>query len=536
MHFSEEIRKRRTFAIIAHPDAGKTTLTEKLLLYGGAIQLAGHVRAKKDRKKTQSDWMKLEQERGISITTSAMQFEYQNYVLNLLDTPGHEDFSEDTYRTLMAVDSAIMLIDASKGVEPQTIKLFQICRKRNIPIVTFINKMDLPAKDPFELLDEVEKVLGISTSPRLWPIGSGKDFKGVYHLESKKIYLYEKTQSGMFKAPVQTAGFDDPAVVQLIGEEIYRQFRESMELATGILPPFRKEDFLQGNITPVYFGSALNNFGIELFLQEFIDIAPPPDVISLIDGNTITIKEDQFLAFIFKLQANMNKFHRDRVAFLRIASGKFEKGMEVQIAHKKKSIKLTSPVAFFGQKRNTIEEAYPGDIIGLINPGVFQIGDILYTGEEPDFTPLPEFAPELFARFHLEDTSRMKSFKKGIQELTEEGVIQIFYLQDGNPVFGAVGQLQFEVFQARLLEEYQAPTRMEILPFECSRWILDDDRNKFSSYDIIVKDRKGNSVVLFKSQYRMESFAREHPEVKLFLSSLELARYRNTLASKKALP
>ncbi|MCS7205082.1 MAG: peptide chain release factor 3 [Leptospiraceae bacterium] len=526
-HFYQEIQKRRTFAIIAHPDAGKTTLTEKLLLYGGAIQLAGHVRAKKDRRKTQSDWMKLEQERGISITTSAMQFEYNDFVLNLLDTPGHEDFSEDTYRTLMAVDSAIMLIDAAKGVEPQTIKLFQICRQRNIPIITFINKMDLPAKDPFELLDEVEKVLGISTTPMLWPLGSGKDFKGVYHIQTQKIYLYEKTLGGMYKAPVQTKGLDDPYLKEILDEEAFKNFKEGLELALGILPKFDLKEFHEGKITPVYFGSALNNFGIELFLNEFIQIAPPPKFIKFIDGNIVEINPEQFMAFVFKLQANMNKAHRDRVAFIRIVSGKFEKGMDVQISYKKKSIKLSSPVSFFGQRRNTIDEAYPGDIIGLINSGIFQIGDILYTGSEPKVTPLPEFAPELFARFILTDTSKMKSFKKGIVELTEEGVIQVFYLPDGTQIFGAVGQLQFEVFQSRLLDEYQSPTRLELLPFECSRWILPKDAQKFSSYDLIVKDKKENLVVLFKSEYRMKSFQKEHPDVPLFHSPLELEKFKS---------
>lgn len=525
LSYQKEIQKRRSFAIIAHPDAGKTTLTEKLLLYGGAIQLAGHVKAKKERKKTQSDWMKLEQERGISITTSAMQFEYNGYILNLLDTPGHEDFSEDTYRTLMAVDCAIMLLDGSKGVEPQTIKLFHICRQRNIPIITFINKMDLPAKDPFELLDEVEKVLGISTVPMIWPIGSGKDFKGIYHLSQNQVYLYEKT-GGSFKAPVEVKNYDDPEFVKLIDPEIYKQFKEGLEIATGLLPEFDLDLFHKGEITPVYFGSALANFGIELFLNGFLEISPPPTSMKLADGNMIQIKENQFIGFVFKLQANMNKAHRDRVAFIRIASGKFTRGMDVQIAYKKKSIKLSSPVSFFGQKRSTIDEAYPGDIIGLINSGMFQIGDILYTGEEPQFIPLPQFAPELFGRIILTDTSKMKSFKKGVQELSEEGVIQIFYLQDGSIIIGAIGQLQFDVFQSRIEDEYSAPCRIEKMPFECSRWILPEHVNKFSSYDLIVKDTKDNTVVLFKSNFRMISFKKENPDIPLFESPIELYKYK----------
>ncbi|GIX42521.1 MAG: peptide chain release factor 3 [Leptospiraceae bacterium] len=531
--YYNEIQKRRSFAIIAHPDAGKTTLTEKLLLYGGAIQLAGHVRAKKDRKKTQSDWMKLEQERGISITTSAMQFEYNGFILNLLDTPGHEDFSEDTYRTLMAVDCAIMLLDGSKGVEPQTIKLFHICRQRNIPIVTFINKMDLPAKDPFELLDEVEKVLGISTVPILWPIGSGKDFRGVYHLKENKVYLYEKTTGGAYKAPVQVKDYKDQDFKDLIDPEIYKSFIEGIEIASELLPDFDLKQFHEGKITPVYFGSALANFGIELFLNEFIHIAPAPTSMKLADGNEIHINPDQFIGFVFKLQANMNKAHRDRVAFIRIASGKFERGMDVQIAFKKKNVKLSSPVSFFGQKRSTIDEAYPGDIIGLINPGTFQIGDVLYTGEEPQIITLPQFAPELFARIILTDTSKIKSFRKGVQELAEEGIIQIFYLSDGSSILGAIGQLQFEVFQARLQDEYNAPCRIEKMPFECSRWILEKDKNKFSSYDLIVKDIHDNYVVLFKSTYRMQSFQKENPDIPLFDSPLALRKYQESLAKSR---
>jgi len=527
--YFEEIQKRRSFAIIAHPDAGKTTLTEKLLLYGGAIQLAGHVRAKKDRKKTQSDWMKLEQERGISITTSAMQFEYNGYILNLLDTPGHEDFSEDTYRTLMAVDCAIMLLDGAKGVEAQTIKLFHICRQRNIPIVTFINKMDLPAKDPFELLDEVEKVLGISTVPILWPIGSGKDFRGVYHIKENKVYLYEKTVGGSYKAPVQVKSYTDQDFIDQIDPEIYHSFKEGIEITSQLLPEFDLEAFRKGQMTPVYFGSALTNFGIELFLNEFIQIAPPPTSMKLADGNEIQIQPNRFIGFIFKLQANMNKAHRDRVAFIRIASGKFERGMDVQIAFKKKNVKLSSPVSFFGQKRSTIDEAYPGDIIGLINPGIFQIGDVLYTGEEPQIIPLPQFAPELFARIIPTDTSKMKGFRKGVKELAEEGVIQIFFLQDGSTIIGAIGELQFEVFQARLLDEYNAPCRIEKMPFECSRWILEEHKNKFSSYDLIVKDIYDNYVVLFKSNYRMQSFQKENPNVPLFESVLELRKYKESL-------
>lgn len=518
MDLLTEIKRRRSFAIIAHPDAGKTTLTEKLLLYGGAIQLAGHVRAKKDRKKTKSDWMTLEQERGISVSTAAMQFEYNGHILNLLDTPGHEDFSEDTYRTLMAVDCAIMLLDAGKGVEPQTIKLFQICRSRNIPIITLINKMDMPARDPFDLLDEVEKVLGIEVVPMLWPIGSGRDFKGVYHISNQQVYLFERTTGGAYRSPVKMKGLDDPELQTMIDEDLYSSFREGIDLAIGALPEFNLANFQNGKTTPVYFGSALTNFGIELFLNEFLQISPPPDAIKLQDGSALPTT-DQFAAFVFKLQANMNKAHRDRVAFVRIASGQFERGMTVYINDKKNTAKLSSPVSFFGQDRSTIDSAFPGDIIGLINPGLFSIGDILFTGELPKFHPLPRFAPEMFARLVVEDTSKMKAFRKGITELTEEGVVQVFTREhDSSPVIGAVGILQFEVFRFRIQDEYGAPCRLETLGFECSRWIRPIDKSKFSSYDLVLNDDKGNPVVLFKSEFRMQSFMREKPDVPLFES------------------
>ncbi len=529
--YYKEIEKRRSFAIIAHPDAGKTTLTEKLLLYGGAIQLAGHVRAKKDRKKTQSDWMKLEQERGISITTSAMQFEYKGFILNLLDTPGHEDFSEDTYRTLMAVDFAIMLIDAAKGVESQTIKLFQICRQRNIPIITFVNKMDLPAKDPFSLIDEVEKVLQISTVPILWPIGSGKDFKGVFHIQKNQIYLYEKNSNGSYKLPVTIKNLQDQEIKDLMEAEIYNNFLESLDIAKNVLPEFDIKKFHNAEISPIYFGSALTNFGVELFLEELIDYCPSPREMKFSDGNIVQISENRFLAFVFKMQANMNKFHRDRVAFIRIVSGKFVRGMEAEISNKR-SIKLTSPVSFFGQKRNTVEEAYPGDIIGLINPGVFQIGNILYTGEKPDIFPLPQFPPEIFNRIFPVDTSKIKSFKKGIEELSEEGIIQIFSFEDGSFILGAVGQLQLEVFKFRLREEYGVECKLETLPFECSRWINEEDKYAFSSYDLIVKDKKGNYIVLFKTEFRMKNFQKKKPNIKLFYSPMELIKHKTSL--KKA--
>ncbi|MBI3394855.1 MAG: peptide chain release factor 3 [Spirochaetia bacterium] len=512
----EEIARRRAFAIIAHPDAGKTTLTEKILLYGGAIQLAGHVRARKDRRSTRSDWMTMERERGISITTAALQFEYNGFVLNLLDTPGHEDFSEDTYRTLMAVDAAVMLLDGAKGVEPQTIKLFHVCRERNIPIVTFINKMDMPARDPFSLLDEVEKVLGITAVPLTWPMGSGPDFRGFFDLRDNTVHRFERTKGGQHKAPESMTGIDDPELVSLMGEELYSVFHEGVELASGALPAFDVDVFRAGNMTPVFFGSAVTNFGVQLFLDRFIQLAPKPAVIPLLSGGMLDPESKEFSAFVFKLQANMNQKHRDRVAFVRITSGIFERGMAVTVPRLEKQVKLSSPVSFFGQERSTVDIAYPGDIIGLINPGTYHIGDTLCTGTPPAFRPLPRFAPEMFSRLVPTDTEKLKSFRKGVEQLAEEGVVQVFTGRDGNPVLGAVGTLQFEVFRFRLEDEYNAPCRLEALPFECSRWIRAEDAGKFSAYDMILKDEKNRPIVLFKSDFRMRSFQQTNPDVPLF--------------------
>ncbi|MBX7058070.1 MAG: peptide chain release factor 3 [Leptospirales bacterium] len=511
----QEIARRRAFAIIAHPDAGKTTLTEKLLLYGGAIHLAGHVRAKRDRRKTRSDWMKMEQDRGISISTAALQFEYKNHVLNLLDTPGHEDFSEDTYRTLMAADCAVMLLDASRGVEPQTIKLFHVCRERGTPIVTFINKMDMPARDPFALMDDIEQTLGITAAPMLWPMGSGKDFRGVYDLQSRRVYRYERTTGGAFMAPVSAAGLDDPELKSIMDAETYQQFYEGAQLAQGALPVFDRQSFLDGRISPVFFGSAMNNFGVELFLDQFLEICPPPRPVPLRGGGLLDPGDGAFTAFVFKLQANMNQKHRDRVAFIRITSGAFERGMSVSHNRLGKTVKLSSPVAFFGQERSTVDNAWAGDIIGLINPGQFQIGDALSAGPAPDFPGVPRFAPEMFARLIPTDTGKLKQFRKGLEELAEEGIVQVFLSADNQNVLGAVGQLQFDVFAFRLQDEYGAPCRLEPLSYERSRWFHERDRDKFSAYDMFVKDTEGRPVVLFKSEYRLQSFQKNNPDTEL---------------------
>jgi peptide chain release factor 3 len=514
---SDEIARRRAFAIIAHPDAGKTTLTEKLLLYGGAIHLAGHVRAKRDRRATRSDFMALEQERGISVSTAALQFEYQGCVLNLLDTPGHQDFSEDTYRTLMAVDSAIMLLDAARGVEPQTIKLFQICRERNLPIITFINKMDLPALDAFALLDNVEKVLGIAAVPLVWPMGSGQDFKGYFDLYSKKLHRFERTVGGTYRAPEAVSGIHDTSVREVMGDAAHDKFCEDVAIAAELLPKFDKQQFLCGEMTPVLFGSAITNFGVEHLLAKLIDLAPAPRPIVLDNGETLSPNEDRFTGFVFKLQANMNKLHRDRVAFVRITSGRFERGMSVNVPRLGKEVKLANPVAFFGQERTTIDTAYPGDIIGIISPGIYRLGDILCNGAPPPFRPLPRFAPDLYARIVLTDTTRAKQFRKGIAELADEGVVQLFNLSEATPLIGVIGQLQFDVFKYRLEDEYGVPIRLEPLPFECSRWIDKANVHKAGRFDKVVQDDAGNPVILFESQFRLKSFQEQNPDVILYL-------------------
>ncbi len=520
-----EVRRRRAFAIIAHPDAGKTTLSEKLLLYGGAIHLAGHVRARKNRRSTRSDWMKMEQERGISITSAALQFEYKGFQLNLLDTPGHEDFSEDTYRTLMAVDVAVMLLDAGRGVEAQTIKLFKVCQERKIPIITFLNKMDMPAKDPFALMDEIEKTLGITGTPMFWPLGSGSDFSGVYDFQTNKVHWYENKGSHIGKKVVESEDMDgiyDPRLKASLDADLYKSFSEGAELAQAALPSFDKELFLNGALSPVFFGSAIKNFGVGLFLDRFIELAPSPRPLLLRDKSILDpILEEKFSGFIFKLQANMNQKHRDRIAFMRITSGAFERGMNVYHNRLKKIIRLSNPVSFFGQERNTIDEAFPGDIIGLSNPGIFSIGDVVSEDKELAMPLIPRFAPEAFARLIPQDTSKLKAFRRGLEELGEEGVVQVFRTQDGQPVLGAVGNLQFETFQYRLLDEYGAPSNLEVLNFECSRWFDPKDKGLFSNYEMFLNDLEDRPIVLFKSIYRLKSFLENNPKAILSEHPLE---------------
>ena len=519
-HLKEEVEKRRTFAIISHPDAGKTTLTEKLLLYGGAIHLAGAVKAKKNQKHTTSDWMDIEKERGISISASVLNFDYRGVRINLLDTPGHKDFSEDTYRTLMAADSAVMLIDGAKGVEPQTRKLFEVCRMRGIPIFTFVNKMDRPSRDPLDLLDELEKVLGIRSCPITWPLGSGDRFRGVYDREAKEVLVYQTEGEANVKGklePKKVTGVDDPAFMGLLAgpqkrvaeaEELYENFKAELELLDVAGDAYDHDRVLRGDLTPVFFGSAMNNFGVQRFLNQFIVKAPCPLPRPSSEGD-IDPADERFSGFVFKIQANMDPQHRDRVAFIRVCSGKFEKNMAVKHARTKKEIKLSRPLNFFAQERVIVEEAYPGDIVGLVDTtGNLRIGDTLCSKRAFQYEPLPTFSPEFFARISIRDPMKRKQLKKGLDQLSEEGVVQVYQqrgLGDKDPIIAAVGQLQFEVLKSRLMAEYSVDVAIELLPYVHARWAsgtgFEPDYFEQREDSRSVLDRDGRDVILFKSDW-----------------------------------
>lgn len=500
----KEIEKRRTFAIISHPDAGKTTLTEKFLLYGGAINLAGSVKGKATSRHAVSDWMEIEKERGISVTSSVLQFNYDGYCINILDTPGHQDFSEDTYRTLMAADSAVMVIDGSKGVEAQTRKLFKVCVMRHIPIFTFINKMDRDANDTFDLLDEIEKELGIATCPVNWPIGSGKNFKGVYDRNTRKVMTFSDTLKGTKEGEEKEMDIDDPALLDEIGQDYKDQLLEEIELLDGASAEFDMDLVSKGQLSPVFFGSALTNFGVETFLQHFLKMTYSPLPRKADIGEVDPFQED-FSAFVFKIQANMNKAHRDRIAFMRICSGKFEAGMEVtHVQGGNKKIKLSQPQQMMAQERHIVEEAYAGDIIGVFDPGIFSIGDTITTAKPFEFEGIPTFAPEHFARVRQVDTMKRKQFMKGMQQIAQEGAIQIF--QEYNMgmeevIVGVVGVLQFDVLKYRLENEYNVEIRMENLPHEHIRWVenaeIDMDRISGTSDMKKIQDMKGRPLLLF---------------------------------------
>ncbi len=517
----QKIEKRRTFAIISHPDAGKTTLTEKLLLYGGAIRLAGTVKGRKAQKYAVSDWMEIEKQRGISVTSSVMQFDYDGYHVNILDTPGHQDFSEDTYRTLVAADSAVMLIDGAKGVEAQTVKLFHVCRMRGIPIFTFVNKMDRFSKDPFELMEELENVLGIRSCPMNWPIGSGTDFRGVYERDKKRVELFTSEGHGQRKAAAVEGALDDPKFRELLGDKLHEQLCDEIELLDTAGDPFDLEKVRKGELTPIYFGSAMTNFGVQPFLEDFLKYAPSPAARET-DNGLIEPAQDAFSGFVFKIQANMNPAHRDRIAFLRICSGRFEKEMTVYQVRTGKNIRLSQPQQFLAQDRNIVEEAYAGDIIGVFDPGIFAIGDTLCTpGESFRFGGIPMFPAEHFARVTLKDAMKRKQFLKGLEQIAEEGAIQLFkqpFASYESLIVGVVGVLQLEVLEYRLKNEYRVEVQMEHLPYGFARWVtpkkFTKERIGFSGDALVVEDSFGRQVVLFTTEWFMRRTVDENKDVK----------------------
>lgn len=505
----KEIERRRTFAIISHPDAGKTTLTEKLLLYGGAIQMAGSVKGKATARHAVSDWMELEKQRGISITSSVMQFEYEGYCINILDTPGHQDFSEDTYRTLMAADSAVMVIDAAKGIEPQTRKLFKICAMRHIPIFTFINKLDREARSPYDLMEQLENEFGIGTYPMNWPIGCGQDFKGVYDREKKEILAFNEFHRGQSKIRAIECSLDETEKLdELIGPRLRQSLADDIELLDGAGYDFDIDEVRKGRLSPVFFGSALNNFGVEPFLESFLKMTMPP--LARISGDEIIEPTDPgFSAFVFKIQANMNKAHRDRIAFMRICSGRFERDKEYYHVQGGKPLRLAQPQQLMAQERAIIDEAYAGDIIGVFDPGIFSIGDtICEKGKNICFEGIPTFAPEHFAAVERVDTMKRKQFEKGIMQIAQEGAIQIFhepFTGVEEVIVGVVGVLQFEVLEYRLKTEYGVDVRRRAMPYELVRWV-ENENIKISDLNLTsdtkwVQDFKGNNLLLFTSEW-----------------------------------
>ena len=517
---STEVSKRRNFAIISHPDAGKTTLTEKLLLYGGAIQQAGAVKARGEQRKVTSDWMELEKQRGISITSTVLQFAYKDKTINLLDTPGHQDFSEDTYRTLAAADNAVMLEDAAKGLEPQTRKLFEVCRMRQIPIFTFINKMDRPGQEPLELLDEIESELELSTFAVNWPIGSGELFRGVVERATKEVVLFSRAERGKQSNEIRLK-INDPELKNLVEEELLTKALEEIEILDEAGCDLNQELILSGELTPVFFGSAMTNFGVRPFLDNFLDLSQGPVARNSFDGPIVPTRES-FSGFVFKLQANMDPKHRDRVAFVRVCSGRFEKDMIVQHARTGKQIRLSRPQKIFGQDRAVVDDAYPGDVIGLNNPGMFSIGDTLFIGPRVEFEGIPCFSPEIFSWLRNPNPSAFKNFRKGVNELREEGAVQILYDKDQSkrdPILAAVGQLQLEVVQHRLASEYGVETRLEPMGYQVARWVkggwpaLDEVGRIFNCKT--VQDAWLRPVLLFKNEWNLNQLKEDHPEMEL---------------------
>jgi peptide chain release factor 3 len=517
----QAVEHRRNFAIISHPDAGKTTLTEKLLLYGGAIHEAGAVKARRAQRKATSDWMEMEQQRGISITSTVLQFFYNNFQINLLDTPGHQDFSEDTYRTLAAADNAVMLIDAAKGLEPQTRKLFEVCQMRSLPIFTFVNKLDRPGREGLELLDEIEQELEMQTYAVNWPIGMGDRFQGVFDRRKQQIHLFERRSHGSKAARDTVIDLGDTRIEEYLDRELYYQLKEELEILEEIGLDFDLDKVHAGTMTPIFFGSAMTNFGVQLFLESFLEYALKPESRKSSQGE-IEPTYPEFTGFVFKLQANMDPKHRDRVAFVRVCTGKFEKDMTVKHARSGKIVRLSRPQKLFAQDRESLDVAYPGDVIGLNNPGVFAIGDTIYNGKKLEYEGIPCFSPEIFAYIKNPNPSKFKQFQKGITELQEEGAIQIMYSTDEfkrDPILAAVGQLQFEVVQFRLQNEYGVETTLEALPYSLARWVtggwtaLEKAGRIFNT--ISVKDNWGRPVLLFKNEWNLQQVKDDHPDLKL---------------------
>ncbi|MEY3920976.1 MAG: hypothetical protein RL634_737 [Bacteroidota bacterium] len=524
MKYDNEIRKRRTFAIISHPDAGKTTLTEKFLLFGGAIQTAGAVKSNKIKKHATSDFMEIERQRGISVATSVMTFEYKGMLINLLDTPGHKDFAEDTYRTLTAVDSVVLVVDGVKGVEEQTRKLMEVCRMRDTPVIVFINKLDRDGKNPFDLLDEIEKELRIHLHPLSWPINMGKDFKGVYSLYDKSLLLFNANQKATEEDSVQIDNLADPNLDDLVGEKDAAQLREDASLIEGVYGDFDNDAYLKGQTAPVFFGSAINNFGVKELLDTFIRISPEPRSRET-TARVIDVHEDKFSGFVFKIHANLDPKHRDRIAFLRVCSGKFERNKFYHHVRLDKDVRFSNPYSFLARDKDVIEEAYPGDVVGLFDTGNFKIGDTLTEGEDYYYSGIPSFSPEIFKEVINKDPMKTKQLEKGLNQLTDEGVAQLFTQHNGNrKIIGCVGDLQFEVIQYRLLQEYGASVQFNTLPFYKACWLTAENRSKLDEFTRfktgnIVTDKDGHLVYLAQSEWFLNTEIANNPEIQFHFSS-----------------
>ncbi len=513
-----DVARRRTFAIISHPDAGKTTLTEKLLLFGGAIQLAGAVKARGEQRRARSDWMKVERERGISVASSVMTFDYMDRTFNLLDTPGHEDFSEDTYRVLTAVDSAVMVIDAAKGIEEQTRKLFEVCRLRDVPIMTFINKMDRETRDPFELLDEIEQTLALDVTPGSWPIGMGKSFLGVYDLIKDRLVLMSRSKGEMPDEGESCTGLDDPKLDRILPDWAVTKLREEVEMARGLCPPFDEDAYRAGHLTPVFFGSAVNNFGVREMLQALGEVAPPPRPQPTVD-RVIDPHEDKVAGFVFKIQANMDPKHRDRIAFMRLCSGHFKRGMKLKHVRSGKLVNMHNPVMFLAQDRELAEEAFAGDIIGVPNHGNLRIGDALTEGEDLRFTGIPSFAPELLQKVRPDDPLKAKHLGRALEQLAEEGAARVFKPRFGSDfIVGVVGALQFEVLADRIRTEYEVPVRFEATALYTARWVTCDDAVQFKKFQdannqALAEDHDGDVVFLARNAWHLDRAKEDFPAV-----------------------